>query len=499
MKDLLELAQIVTRRKLKSVELLNETETGKEKSKIQEFYDLLQEGEIEEEEDMAQLLYGAGKQASSYQKMRSVLKNRMVSALFLIDLKQASYKDRQRAYYECYRDWAAAKMLFGKQARTAAISISRKLLRVARQFEFTELLVDILQTLRVFHATIEGDVKKYEQYNTELKQMQALWMEENRVEELYLELSIAFVNTKATRAGMQEKARAYYRAVEQSLQAYGSYRLHLCGRLIEVSEHTVVNDYEQTVDVCERAIAFFKSKHFEAPIPLQIFYYQQAICFLQLRRFEEAEQAAEHSSAFIEPGTFNWFKLKELLMLLYMHSERYEYAFREVEGVLEHSGFSGLPENVQETWKIAQAYCHFLGKAAQIEALSDSTFRLARFLNEMELFSRDKKGMNIHLLFLELLIQIAEGHYGVLIDRVEAMDKYRTRYLGEEELRRSNHFLKMLLQLPKNAFDRAKAEGKAAEDYEALLALPIELANQAYTAEVVPYEKLWALTLNLLE
>lgn len=499
MKDLLELARIVTKRKLKPVELLNEVESGKEKSKIQEFYDLLQEGKVEDEDEAAQLLYGTDKQASSYQKLRSVVKNRMISALFLIDLKQASYKDRQRAYYECYRDWAAAKMLFGKQARTAAITISRKLLKVARQFEFTELLVDILQTLRVFHATIEGDFKKYEKYNTELKQMQALWMQENRAEELYLELSIAFVNTKATRAGLQEKARAYYRSIEQLLQEYDSYRLHLCGRLIEVSEHTVVNDYAQTIGVCERAIAFFKGKRFEAPIPLQIFYYQQAICFLQFRRFDEAAQAAEHSSDFIEPGTFNWFKLKELLMLLYMHSERYEQAFTEVEEVLAHIGFSALPENVQETWKIAQAYCHFLGKAGQIKELSDSTFRLARFLNEMELFSRDKKGMNIHLLLLELLLQIADGHYGALIDRVEAMDKYRTRYLGEEELRRSNHFLKMLLHLPKNAFDRAKAQEKAAEDHEALLALPIELANQAYTAETIPYEKLWELTLGFLK
>lgn len=98
--------------------MFSETPSNKEKSKIQEFYDLLQESGIEDEDEAAQLLYGTGKQAPSYQKLRSVVKNRMISALFLIDLKQASYKDRQRAYYECYRDWAAAKMLFGKQART---------------------------------------------------------------------------------------------------------------------------------------------------------------------------------------------------------------------------------------------------------------------------------------------------------------------------------------------------------------------------------------------
>lgn len=56
----------------------------------------------------------------------------------------------------------------------------------------------------------------------------------------------------------------------------------------------------------------------------------------------------------------------------------------------------------------------------------------------------------------------------------------------------------MLLQLPKNAFRRDEALAKAKEDQLALEAMPIEMANQTYEIEIVPYEKLWEIVLEIL-
>ena len=500
MKDLLELAQIVTRTKLRNVELLGtSSQPDGEVSKIQQFYDMLQDGIVNDDDSAAHELYGEDKNASKYQKLRGTVKERLINALFIIDLKSASYSDRQTAYYECYRQWAAAKILLGKQARTTAITICRKLQKIARKFEFTELLVDILHTMRLYHGTIEGDFKKYSQYNTDFKHQQDVWIEENRAEELYIDLSIGYVNTKSTKLEIKEKAVQYYNQIKEALNTHDSYQLHLCGRLIEASQYTSVNDYKNTLTVCDDAISFFASKAYKANVPLQIFYYQKLICHLQLRQFSDALEAAKECDVFLENGTFNWFKLQETYFLLYIHQQQYQNAYEILKKVRTHTGFENLPENVRETWLISAGYIYFLQKTGNIcEDETSRSFRLSRFLNEMEVFSKDKKGMNITIIILELLIQLAEGNFDYLIDRREAVDKYRKRYIKGDELKRSHLFMKMMLQLPRNAFDIATIEEKVSKDYAELEGTPIELANQAFEIEVVPYEHLWKIVMKLI-
>lgn len=496
MRDLIELTNIVTKTKIRSVELVGSA--GDRSSKLQEFYDLIADGRFTEDDEVAGYLYSADKKAPAYQKLRKTLKDRLINSLFIIDLKQPSYTDRQRAYYECYREWAAAKILFGKNARTTAESIARKLFKIARRFEFTELLVDICHTMRLYHGTIDGDFRKYQQYNESFKIYEQIWKEENRAEEYYIELSIGFVNSKSTKTSFQDKAREYYKVVEDTLQRYDSYQLHLCGRLIEVSIYTSVNDYEGTLDVCDRAIAFFEDKKYVASVPLQVFWYQKCICHAQLRQFEQMRASVEKCLQYLEEGKFNWFKVYELLFLFYSHNEEYEKAQAIMEKVTAHPNYLELPDNIRETWKISEGYLAFLERAGQLKKRKAEPFRMARFRNEMQVFTRDKRGMNVPILILELLHGIAGERYDELIDRVEAIDKYRTRYLKEEELARSNYFLKMLLQAPRNAYRRAEVEAKAAADYEDLQAIPIEMANQAFEIEIVPYEKLWTYLLEML-
>lgn len=502
MKDLIDLTQIITRTKLRSVELIG-NDTGEGTSKLQEFYDLVSEGSFADDDEAAGHFYGKGKSHPGYQKLRKTLKDRLVNSLFVIDLKQASYTDRQKAYYEAYKEWAAAKILFGKNARTAAAGLGRKLLKIAHKYEFTELIVDISHTLRLYYGTIEGDYKKFQQYNEDFKIHEQLWIAENRAEEFFIELSIGFINSKATKSDFKDKALEYYNQVKDALGQYDSYQLHLCGRLIEASIYTSVNEYEETLDVCNRAIAFFEKKDFIARVPLQVFLYQKFVCHVQLRQFEEAMAAAEACLPYLEEGAFNWFKVYELYFMLYTHSGQYEQAEDILARIMAHPRFGDLPENVQETWKISEAYLYFLGctghlPAKEAEEEEGRRFRLSRFLNEMQVFSKDKQGMNIAIVIIEILMGIAQGKYDELIDRVEAVDKYRSRYLKEEEVVRANHFLRMLLQIPKNAFRREEAVAKAQEDRLALEAIPIEMANQTHEIEIIPYEKLWEIVLEIL-
>ena len=499
MKDLIDLVQIVTRSKLRSVELLSDTK--KESSKLQEFYDHIVDGRLKSEEEAAMLLYKEDKKAPAYQKLRKNLRDRLLNSLFVIDLKQSSYTDRQKAYYECYKEWAAAKILFGKNARHAALGLALKILKVSRHYEFTELNVDICHTLRLYYGTIEGDYARFQKHTEELRYLEALWLAENQSEDYYLELSIGAVHQKAAKTDNRSQAEQYLEQLAPSLEKFDSYQLHLCARLIEAGIYSSVNDYEALIGVCDRAIGFFEKKAYTASVPLQVFHYQKAICAIQLDRIDEAAHCLVESQQYAEEGSFNWFKAHELSLMILLRQKRYGPAVDLLSTVMGHPAFEDLPENVQAIWKTSEAYLDFLLQIGKLphKGTTGRTFRFSKFVNDMQVFAKDKQGMNLHLIIIEILSYLSSKQTDALIERAEALDKYRLRYLQSDEVRRSNYFLKMLLQIPKCAFRKDEILKKTAQDFEGLSAIPIKMANQTLEIEILPYDSIWTYVLDVLD
>ena len=108
----------------------------------------------------------------------------------------------------------------------------------------------------------------------------------------------------------------------------------------------------------------------------------------------------------------------------------------------------------------------------------------------------DKSGQNIPVLIIQILIQIQQKKYDQLTDKIEAVEKYTTRYLRKDNNYRSNCFIKMLLQIPKQNFERARVEKHTKILLEKLRSMPLERAKQAFEIEIIPYEDLWEMALE---
>lgn len=495
MKDLIELITIVTNEKLNKVSTIVGLE---EKTKVRELYELIRKGEISEEEELAAHLYNkADKRNSAYKKLRNTLKEKLTHSLFLIDLNKTSYQYRQKAYYECCKDWAAAKILFGKKANRAALDASFKVLKIARKYEFTALVVDVSHNLRLYFGTILGDFRKYEQYNKLFKEYEEIWQVENKIEEQYIEITAKFVNKKAAKLEMEEQAVMAYQVVHPFLKKYDTYLLHLCGRLIELAQFTTNNNYSAALDVCDRAIDFFDKKAYTSTIPYQAFYYQKLICLHQLQQLDKANDTIAICRAYFEEGNYNWFKFNAIIFLIQMHQANYELAITLCEKVFAHPQFSQQPIHIKENWEINQAYLNILG-ILKPKHQKSGQFKIDDFLARIKLFSQDKKGINIPIILLDMIYSICskEEHKISFIDRAESIDKYRRRYLQEANLLRCNIFMKMLLLWPNNAYQLKEVKRKVAPLLQKLLALSIQDAQQLHTLEIIPFEILWVMLLE---
>lgn len=498
MKALYELAEMVHNTKIREVELVQET--SRDNSPLNQLLNGILSKEFSNDQEAAQTLLQVDASDQSYQRLRRKLKRNLLNSVFFFDVPKSDYNERQRAYHESYKTWAAAKILLAKNANYIGIELCHKLLKKAEKYDFTDLVMDITRNLRLHYATREGNIKKYESYNEMFKKYEQIWLEENLAEELYMELVLRYVNSQAILEETHTKAIEFYKQIEESLSRNFSFRLHLCGMLIRQVICSSVNDWEGMIKVCNESLVFFHAKPYNAAVPLQIAYHHQLFAYIQLLRFKEGQEAALSCLKYLEPGSFNWFKYQELYFLLCMNTREFQQAFEIFKETVSNRRFQFLSPAAAEVWKINEAYLHYLHEKGEItspaEDLSLSKFRVHRFLNETPIFSKDKKGMNIPILIIQILFTLKDKKYNQTLLSIENIDRYCSRYLRQGETFRSNCFIKMLLAIPACNFHKEAVMRKTAK-----LRQRLETQSGNYPRaeiEIIPYEQLWEFVLESL-
>ncbi len=499
MRDLVELVGLVNKTKLKGSGILKFI--IEPNSKMERLFDGLLDKKVETDED-AKALFKEGEEGN-LASLKHKLKERLLDAIFLLDFKDANFTNRQKAFFECYKKWSAAMTLLIRNAKITGIDLLERLLRHAKHFEFTELTLDILRVLRLQYSTVDGDMGKYEDVKKQYLEYEKIWQMESKAEFFYSELMAQYTNSKSTKEEVTEQAEAFYAELKPFMAVCSSFKLHLFGRMVNLLIYNSVNDYTNTAKLCEEAIAFFDQKDYDSGLPLQVFYYNLIVCYLQLGEFDKGQKAIERCEYFFEEGSFNWFKLQELFFLLSVRTGHWEEAYHLYEKVINYPRFEEKQVQVVEMWRIFQAYMFYLIKLGKIpeSVLSERSkkFKMGKFINDITLFSRDKGGMNISVLIVQILYAIAEKDYKKSSDRIEGIEKYCSRYLKDDSTFRSNCFIKMLLQVPQANFHREASSRKAERYFKQLQTVPLDTANQAHEIEIIPYEALWDLALESLQ
>jgi len=500
MDNIKELVYIVNRNKVKRIDMLDLTD--KSPSKVNALYQAISTGEVNSDEDAFALLFPNAKSKSAYRNLKVVLKEKLLNTLFFIDAYQNGHSDRQSTFYEAYKDFAAAQMLIAKNARKIGVHLLEKIQKKAEEFEFTELSVMVIRLLRLHYGTRLGDQKRYLELNQLSEAYDEIATFENLAEQSYTDLVIHYINKISTAEELQLSASKYYEQLAPHLPKIQAYKYHFYTGLVRLFAHTSVNDYVATIPICTEIIAFFEQKPYMANTPIQICLHHQLVAYMQLNDYKKGAKVARRSQSLMEEGAFNWFKNLEYLFLLAMHTENYQDAYMVFSEGIQHKRFSFLPEQIREMWQLYQAYLHLLIDREEIVPIAGdknfTTFRINRFLNNMPLYSKDKRGMNIAILIVQILFYIQQRKYDTAIDRMEAIEKYCSRYLFKADTMRSYYFIKMLLAIPKASFHQKAAMRHATASAKKMKSIPTELSYQFHKIEIIPYELLWDIAIGML-
>ncbi len=505
MEELQELIRFISKNKIKQLDWAGPgSKLGIGTGLTLKLYEGIAGGKFYSEEDVANFFFPSSSRKDQYAKrLIQKLKNRLYNTLYFIDLNQPKFNNIQQAYYQSHKDYATYKILLGHNLIASSISLGEEAIQRAQKFGFPYLTMELARNLMIQYGVIGTNEKKARYYQTLMFEQFELYQAEIRTEAYFQELAVHFSRSRSSKPEMAKMANQYADEVEQYLKRFQTYRLVLNGYRVLSMRYQIENDYENTIAVSRRALDIIENDPtLNTQTALLIFYFNILQSCIQLRRLEEGEQAAQKCLKLVPEGSNNWFSVLELHLMLAFHTNKFQKAYEVLRLAIQHPDLKKLPDAIQEQWIIYKAYVQYfisIGKISSTGKEQIQSFRIGKFLNEVPTFSKDKRGVNISIIVIQILFLLAKTEFGEVIDRVETLNMYRHRYLRRDDTFRSNCFIQMLLQIPAANFNRIATVRRTQKLMDQLKNVPIETARQSGEIEVIPYETLWRFVLQSLE
>ncbi len=497
-KILIDMVQTITRNKIKHIQVLgNNDQKG---SLVESFYEGILTGKVTTDETAVRYLYGHdNKKDVAYQRLKNRLIKQLTTTALFVDVNQPSYNDRAKAYFTCYRDFAAAFVLMARSSPKAGIYLLEQVLEQSIKYEFIELAAEITRHLRTQTARIISGQKQHQNYVT----LHRLYEEKRRLEILaldyYEELVDYYITRRSPNQEVKRLAERYYDELMALSPKADTSRFYYYTYQIGIIKYFSINNCTEAVNLANEALALLESRKNTNRTMLQAIALQKLACLTQLRIFDnnDGEKVAEYCFSLLIDGDIDWIGTAQIYFYYLTYKRKYTEALCIFDKAIEHPCFLQIAEISKDNWLLIGGYLHLLAALGQLNPKEvESTagpFRYGRLLNQVKVVNKDREGMNIPLMLLPILFSLAQGNYQNYGRSKEALDKYRQRYLENGVNKRSAVFVTMLLALDKKTFQPADAERRIKKSLEELNQENPQVIGQSFAIEIIPYEDLWAM------
>ncbi|HHG84681.1 MAG TPA: hypothetical protein ENJ82_08020 [Bacteroidetes bacterium] len=223
--------------------------------------------------------------------------------------------------------------------------------------------------------------------------------------------------------------------------------------------------------------------------------------YLNLGEYENGRHLANRSLNIYPEGSHNWMLFLEYYFLLCMHTGNYAKATEVCLKVVQHPRFEFVDQVRREKWRIFEAFLQYMWQEGESTGAGEMLpqFRFFKFANDLPIFSKDKRGLNIAILVLQILFLLDRKDFDGIIQRAEALKVYSSRYLKQDVNFRSNCFLKMVLLMEKKDFNYERTRKISDKYFSKLKSCRFHYSRGSMaTLEVIPYEELWETILEKL-
>lgn len=491
MKNLSQISNLVTTNSGQDLRLTDDAGN----SKLRKLLEGVVKGKFRTDHEAARSLYQTSSKNKSYLMLKSRLKERLLDKFFIMDSEKAMKSRYDRLFYQCHRNVFAAQIMILKDMQKNAVELLRSTLQQTQHYHFTELSLAIVRLLR-YNAAFTGDKEKFQLYDRLIKQFNRL-LEAELVAEKYSQLVVVeFAVKTPSDKQIRKKALGCYRKINELSLKYKSRTIELNKYRTGIRYFSMAGEHQKAISLCNQCEKYL----LENPQLIQrarlaeMALYKMDNC-LSIRDSKNGFQYALQCETYFNPGYMNWLIFREYDFLLSMHTGNFTRALQLFYEVTGHPKFSKQNPERLEKWKIFEAYLNY----ALPSQLPKKNFNLFKFLNEISIYSKDKKGYNFAILVAEIILLFEIEDLDKLINIEEPFRVYVARYVSRKNNLRSYYFAKLLLVLFKYNFDPIKSEQIGKKFLERLNKISSSYNGNLESIEVIPYDSLWTLLLKKLK
>ena len=467
--------------------------------KTRELYEAIRDSKISSDLEAVELLYDKSDEKDpAYRKLKYRLKQRLINTLFFIDIQSYSRTAYEKALNRSLKNWCAFKILLDKGIKKASIDIAENVLKNSIKYDLIELSLLILKDLRFQYGLLIDNKYKFDKYTSMFEEMSQLFKLKCQIEDKYIVLGQILTKTKTYKYDESiAKIENELIGIRNVVLDYDSYFLKFYWYNSVAFVYLIKKDNESLYNLCQEALEYFDTKKDFSLLASYQFNQKKAIALLCLQRYDESKEIFSYCFSFIsKTGGIGWQYNYRYLFINQILLYDYQSAYDIVSIVLNDPNFNNLNESFREPWYLKEAFINFLIKIDKIDPDKSNeqnlrTFRINRFLNEVNTYAREKRGLNITINIIQMLFLIIDEKFDQVLDKLTALRQYNFRYLKRPEYSRSSNFIKMLLKIPEGDYKASQIRKKAKRYHKALLENPSDYSEHALSLEIIPYEQLW--------
>jgi hypothetical protein len=441
------------------------------------------------------------KEYRRFWKTKSELKNRLLTSFYYnaFSLNVTSKYDRNKV--KAIQLYSIGRILGVQGFKKVESKIIKRALEISIKSDQYGLAILCLERLISYYSIKTIDEKLYMKFRKMIFDFRKIEHNEFKSWDHYYNLSFIFLKKKFKKGDYINYLIKASNELTLVLEERNSFKFYKNTYSILSTRYIFEKEYDKVINNSENALKYFESIPIKDNFPKYAFNVDKIIAYILQNENEKADLLVEVANNYVKDFSYNYYNLMFYKFFNYSLWRRYDEMYGLVQHVLKSSKIKNLTHHHQK-WKIREAYVRFLLEAGKVSLPADEVpkkFRLARFLNDVPIYTKEKRGYNISILVVQMLFYIARRNYGHVIDRIDALKQYTFKYLRDDETYRSNCFIKMLIKIPGANFHPARTKLHTRDLELKLRAREVTVEELFADIEIIPYHDLWDIILEVLE
>jgi len=496
MKEIANLARIVTLRRLKNEPLLDLD--ARQPSKEAHLAAILASDAHITGSQAAKQIYGKSSEASqtAFLRLRARVQDKLLNHLFFLDHSDARLLVARRYELECLDLLHKVTILYLEGEYALSERLLRRCLRQAEKGEFTKYAEQACQRLSTLYAE-QRQLHKYTTYSKKLAKLRQVLVYEQEAEQLSTEVRLTMTRAVAMRRTLLPKMPSHIAKAEQLHQKAGNFTTYIALYRLRLVHAELTGHYDEIIRFTTSATQLLRQgKLNERRFDQRFNQFMSVYAHLRSRKYKEGLALAEDFAADLHPTSNNWFYFYEHYILLALHAGEYDHALRLLHVAHKNPSFPKQRPAAQERWQLLQAYVEFVQPEETLPTRRRIQMATSALLVVPE-FTRDKRGYNVAILVFQLLHYLRQRELEPVLTRLERLRKYQQRHLRDAATLRSRTLLRLLMLLPEAEFDPVLLAKRGQNRLTQLSQAPM-VGDADAEVEIIPYERLLELTLDIL-